>query len=224
MREQVFDGGRHGVLARIGAKRPRVRNVVSSGESKSSGRRSTMAGRCGAGHPDRRRRLGRPDRGARHRAERAGPRRRGGRREAAERGQARRARLGDRGGGAAHARAARHLADARGRGAADPLDGDHRQPHARCGAAGLPDLRRRGVGGRALRAYGAERAARSRRCARRRWRRASCSPRRIGRRLRARTGGWRSASRSGEERQRARCSSRPTASARGCARSPASRR
>ena len=47
------------------------------------------------------------------------------------------------------------------RGAADPRHGRHRQPPQRPGPAGLPDLRRRGRAGRALRPYGRE-AARSR--------------------------------------------------------------
>ena len=54
-----------------------------------------------------------------------------------------RARLGDRGGGAAHVRDARRLGRGRGEAPADPRHGDHRQPARRCGAAGVPDLRRR---------------------------------------------------------------------------------
>ena len=118
-----------------------------------------MAGSDATGHPDRRRRLRRPDGGARDEAERAGACDRDRRREGAGRGQARRARLGDRRGGAAHARAARRLVG--GRAEAQPIL-SMEITDSRTGDAVRPifltfdgHVER----GRAVRAHGAERAA-----------------------------------------------------------------
>ena len=94
--------------------------------------------------PDRRRRPCRPVAGAGAPPGRARPCGDAGRRRAARGGGPRQPRLGDRRGRPAHARPARRLGGDRRRRAADHRDGDHRQPHRRCRAAGLPDLRRTG--------------------------------------------------------------------------------
>ena len=82
-----------------------------------------------------------------------------GRRSRARARRRRSARVGDRRGGAAVVRNHRRLGADRGRRAADPRHGGHRQPPRRRHAADVPDLRRRGGAGRAVRAHDRERPA-----------------------------------------------------------------
>ena len=101
-----------------------------------------------------------------------------GRRSGARPSRRRRARLGDRGGGAAAVRDDRRLGRGRGRRAADPRHGGHRLPAAGRGAADVPHLRRRGRAGRAVRPHDRER----RRCSPRWSSKAKADGRRAARR------------------------------------------
>ena len=113
----------------------------------------------------RRRRLCRPGRRRVDQAGAAEPVGRRRRRRARRRLADGRPRLGDRRRRLPHARAARLLGRDRAASAGDHRDDRHRFAHLRSGAAGVPDLRRRGRAGRAVRPYGRQQGCSTARCA-----------------------------------------------------------